>query len=54
MWPHMREKGMFLQLLLLQQIKGFNSETQTQQSGQGLNQTLPSTLRDKLVMLESG
>jgi hypothetical protein len=41
MWPHMREKGMFLQLLL-QQVMGFNSETQTQQSGQGLDQTLPS------------
>lgn len=53
MWPHIREKGMFLQLLL-QQIKGFNSETQTQQSGPGLDQTLPSTLRDRLVMLESG
>lgn len=53
MWPHMREKGMFLQLLQ-QQIKGFNSETQTQQSSQGLKQTLPSTLRDRLVMLESG
>jgi hypothetical protein len=53
MWSHMREEGMFLQLLL-QQIKGFHSETQTQQSDQGRDQTLPSTSQDRLVMLESG